>query len=181
MATATMQALDILQPSVQRKFTVELPEALAVSLQEWFERSGDGGNINSFFAQVCELPIIEFRLGDLPPSEQEPRSLVREKLNASQKEELFEIYDEGEVNIAVLAERFGVGRTTVVRIIKAREVATGVVTKPKQPLDQQQIQEIVKLRHLGISVHDIARQFNRTTACVYQIVRNKKSEAACTG
>lgn len=182
MATATMQALESSHPQgIQTKFTVELPEALAVSLQEWFERSGDVGDINNFFAQVCELPIIDFRAGDLPPSEEEHRSLSKEKMNAARKEELFEVFDDGEeCNTTVLAMRFGISPTTVRRLLKQREDAMGIVakTKTKHPLRPEQIQEIVRLKHLGVSVHEIAKRFHRTTASIYQIGRPTKSEAA---
>jgi hypothetical protein len=181
-ALAPMQPYEAPPPQkVQTKFTVELPEALAASLQEWFERSHDGGNINTFFSEVCQLPIIDFRAGDLPPSEEALHSLGREKMNAARKEEFFEVYDDGECNAAVLAERFSISQTTVRRLLKEREDATGIKSKLRRPLDPQQIQEIVRLSRESVSRLDIARKFDRTANYINQIVRANKSEAACAG
>src|SRR5580692_7905924 len=118
MATAMVQALEVSQPQgVQTTFVLTLPEPLARSLQEWFERAGEI-SLNHFANEVFQIPIVEYRLDELPPAEadQELRSLAREKLGPAKKAELFDLVDEGECNTAVLAERFGISRTHVRRL-----------------------------------------------------------------
>jgi predicted DNA-binding protein (UPF0251 family) len=182
-ALAPMQPYEPPAPQkVQTVFTVELPEALAVSLQEWFERARDGGNINTFFAEVAALPIIDFRAASMPASEEAPRSLGKEKMNPAKKEEFFEVYDEGECNSAVLAERFGISQTTVRRLLKEREDATGIARPKKHFLDEQQVQEIVRLSHVeGVGCDELAARFSVCKERIWQILRSHRNEAACAG
>jgi hypothetical protein len=181
MATALIQPLDSSTPQgVQTEFKVTLPVELAVSLQQWFERAADAGDINSFFAQVCVLPIIEYRLDDLPPAEadQELRSLAKEKLGPAKKAELFDLVDEGECNTAVLAERFGISRTHVRRLLAARDVEMGIVREKKAFLDQQQMQEVVRLNRVeGLGPKEIASRFGVGAPRIRQLLRSKRSEA----
>lgn len=130
MATQTAPILQPLQPDdVQTKFHLELPIELALSLHEWFQRAADVGDLNHFANEVFRIPVIEYRRLNLP-LRQSPKAYTRidggreGKLSEEQTDELYELYDRAECTVPALAERFGVGQSTVHRALKKRRQST---------------------------------------------------------
>ena len=136
MATTTLQPaqplIETTQPqNVKTRFELELPEPLAVSLQDWFERAADVGDINHFAAEVFAIPIIEYRRINLPPIDSEsplPKGEApllsqlgddnhKTKLDADRKEQIRELFDRGE-KVSTLARRFHVSITAIRRVLK---------------------------------------------------------------
>jgi hypothetical protein len=135
VATTTVQPAQPLfetrQPqNVKTRFELELPEPLAASLQDWFERAADVGDINSFAAEVLAVSVIEFRRLNLPPMDS---PLLRgdatpacrhlgddnhkTKLNNEMKDEIRDLRDRGE-KVSILAMRFHVSKTAIRRVLK---------------------------------------------------------------
>src|ERR1700676_4853260 len=101
-------AVETPQPQkLQTKFEVELPEPLAATLEEWFRKAGDVGDINRFASEVLELPLIDYRFENLPPGEEESTPSHHAPLSPAQRQEIFELLDDGESTISQLALRFG--------------------------------------------------------------------------
>jgi transposase-like protein len=177
MATTTVE---ISQPQgLRTKFEVELPAELAASLQEWFERSvwgeGEIRDINDFASQVMELPLADYRFDHLPPGETDSQTFKRNVLSPSQKQEIFELLDDGECGVTECALRFGVGRSTIRRVLAERAAETGIAMKKKSRLSQAQIEEILRLRQEGVSAVDIGKRFDRCEAAIFIILRaNRK-------
>lgn len=162
--------------SVQTEFKISLPVELAISLAEWFSRSHKMGDLNSFANEVFQIPVAEYRLDSLPPGEVEVEArMTREKMNESRKEELFELVDEGEVNHAVLAERFGISRSSIRRLLIGRDAEMGIVREKKPRLTEQRRQEIWDLSRKGICISEIAGRFGLAKAYISYILRKQRS------
>ena len=117
---------------------------------------------DDFASQVFQLPLADYRLENLPPGDAETEAQHSRKnlLTPGQKQERFDLLDEGECGVSELAVRFNVGRTTIRRIVSQQEAETGIRVKRKPSLNQAQIEEIVRLRQEGVSAVDIAKRFS---------------------
>lgn len=126
-----------------------------------------GQNEKSHYAKgMCR---ICYNAGFKKKTEREgPRYLT--KLDDAQQAEAKALYAKGE-KLAELCARYGVGRTTMVRVL--RGVAPGY---NRSKLSPEQIEEMRKQRAKGRSVRELAKTFGLHYTRVHRLVRDVEME-----
>jgi len=138
--------VEITTQNLQTKFLIELRPELAETLQEWFDNS-DIKSLDELAEQIIESAIAEYRLEMLPPRAEPAPDIRSGKLSRAVKNEIVELYEIEGINVVELAVRFGVGRSTIRRVLAEAAAEPGYVSrrKPKSKLTEQQLQEISQL------------------------------------
>jgi predicted DNA-binding protein (UPF0251 family) len=118
-------------PKLQTEFKLKLSKALALSLHEWHRQFRAGEiTLARFAEQIFESPIIDYRARQIKPAVRRVTALPgnvggaggrsKHGLTSVQEGELFELMDSNELTVAEAAERFGVGRSTIRRVLAKR-------------------------------------------------------------